>query len=170
MRTNCDIVPESPAIPTTSSCLACHSRSYRIDPWRQQYARTCSETEEVGPRIQFCVFPCSLIGRVVMPTAKDLEVTSQCSLTGFVRGRVMTIRSAGPVELHETHISWVFLAGDYAYKVKKPITNDFLDYGSLALRKRMCEEELRLDARYSEGLYLGVVPITAGRGPTAGQR
>ena len=36
------------------------------------------------------------------------------------------------VEVHETHISWVFLAGDYAYKVKKPIHNDFLDYRLLA--------------------------------------
>ncbi len=95
-----------------------------------------------------------------MPTAKDLEVTSQSLVDGLCKGSSYDHPVSGPVDVHETHISWVFLAGDYAYKVKKPITNDFLDYGSLALRKRMCEEELRLDARYAEELYLSVVPIT----------
>ncbi|QDV26498.1 bifunctional aminoglycoside phosphotransferase/ATP-binding protein [Aureliella helgolandensis] len=65
-----------------------------------------------------------------------------------------------PVTVHETHISWVFLVGEFAYKVKKPIKTSFLDYGTLEKRHKFCEEELRLDARYSEGLYLEVVPIT----------
>lgn len=64
------------------------------------------------------------------------------------------------VVVHETHISWVFLIGDHAYKVKKPITTDFLDYGTLKQRHRLCHEELRLDRRYAADLYLGVVPIT----------
>lgn len=64
-----------------------------------------------------------------------------------------------PVVVHQTHISWVVLAGDYAYKVKKPIRNDFLDYSTLERRKHFCGEELRLDARYAKGLYIGVVPI-----------
>jgi aminoglycoside phosphotransferase family enzyme/predicted kinase len=99
-----------------------------------------------------------------MPTAKDLEVTNRWLVDGLSEESSFDHPVSGPVEVHETHISWVFLAGDYAYKVKKPITNDFLDYGSLALRKRMCEEELRLDARYTEGLYLDVVPITVDEG------
>lgn len=66
----------------------------------------------------------------------------------------------GPVVLHETHISWVLLAGNYAYKIKKPIVTEFLDYGSLAKRHHACCEELRLGSRYAFGLYLDVVPIT----------
>ncbi len=64
-----------------------------------------------------------------------------------------------PVVLHETHISWVFLCGEHAYKVKKPIRNDFIDYGTLEQRRRCCEEEIRLNGRYVDGLYLEVVAI-----------
>ena len=66
----------------------------------------------------------------------------------------------GPVVLHETHISWVLLAGNFAYKIKKPIATNFLDYGSLAKRHHACCEELRLGNRYAMGLYLDIVPIT----------
>ena len=75
--------------------------------------------------------------------------------------------SIGPDEkivIHETHISWVFLAGDYAYKIKKPIKTSFLDYSSLEKRHHYCLEELRLDSRYAKGLYLDVVPITMEKG------
>ena len=63
------------------------------------------------------------------------------------------------VELRETHISWVFLAGDRVYKVKKPLTLPFLDYGSRERRRLMCHEEVRLDSRLAPGVYLGVVSI-----------
>ena len=63
------------------------------------------------------------------------------------------------VELVETHISWVLLAGDYAYKLKKPLDLGFLDFSTLAARKRCCEEELRLNRRTAPALYLEVVPI-----------
>src|SRR6056297_124823 len=63
------------------------------------------------------------------------------------------------IEVHETHISIVFLAGQFAYKVKKPIRTDFLDYSTLKLRRHYCEEELRLDRRYAEDLYVAVVAI-----------
>ncbi len=69
-----------------------------------------------------------------------------------------------PIVMHETHVSWVFLAGDFAYKVKKPITTSFLDYGTLARREWFCREELRLDRRYAADLYLDVVPITNDHG------
>jgi aminoglycoside phosphotransferase family enzyme/predicted kinase len=65
-----------------------------------------------------------------------------------------------PVKVHETHISWVFLTDRFAYKVKKPITTSFLDYGTLDKRESCCREEFRLDRRNAEDLYLGVVPIT----------
>ena len=63
--------------------------------------------------------------------------------------------------LNETHISWVFLAGDFAYKIKKPIKNSFIDYSTLALRKHYCEEELRLNQRFAKDIYLDVVSITS---------
>ena len=72
--------------------------------------------------------------------------------------------AAGPIVLHETHVSWVFLAGEYAYKVKKPITTGFLDYGTLAKREACCHLEVRLNRRYAPDLYLGVVPITSDHG------
>ena len=67
---------------------------------------------------------------------------------------------AGPVEVLETHISWVLLAGEFAYKIKKPVRLGFLDFSALASRRFYCEEELRLNRRTAPGLYLGVVPIT----------
>lgn len=67
---------------------------------------------------------------------------------------------ADPVQHIETHISHVFLAGDFAYKIKKPIDLGFLDFSTLERRHRCCEEELRLNRRLAPDLYLGVVAIT----------
>ena len=66
---------------------------------------------------------------------------------------------AGPVELIETHISHVLLAGDYAYKIKKPVNLGFLDFTTLVARRFYCEEELRLNLRLAPSLYLEVVAI-----------
>jgi aminoglycoside phosphotransferase family enzyme/predicted kinase len=63
------------------------------------------------------------------------------------------------VELRETHISWVFLAADKAYKVKKPIRLPFLDYGTLARRRECCHAELRLNRRFAPDLYREVVAL-----------
>lgn len=60
----------------------------------------------------------------------------------------------------ETHISQVILTGDYAYKIKKPMDFGFLNFSTLDRRKHFCEEELRLNRRLAEKLYLEVVPIT----------
>jgi aminoglycoside phosphotransferase family enzyme/predicted kinase len=65
----------------------------------------------------------------------------------------------GEVRLIETHISWVLLAGDYAYKIKKPVDLGFLDFSTLALRLHACEEEVRLNRRLAPDYYLGVVAI-----------
>ncbi len=64
------------------------------------------------------------------------------------------------VEFLETHISWIFFAGERVYKVKKPVDLGFLDFTTLALRKHFCEEEVRLNSRLSPDMYFGVVPIT----------
>jgi uncharacterized protein len=74
--------------------------------------------------------------------------------------------SADRVSLIETHISWVFLAGDYAYKVKKPVALGFLDFSTLEARRFYCEEELRLNRRTAPALYLAVVPIVENAGVT----
>ena len=63
------------------------------------------------------------------------------------------------VELRETHISWVFLAGDLAYKVKKPLVLPFLDYGTVERRREMCREEVRLNRRLAPRIYLRVVGV-----------
>ncbi|WP_435404674.1 AAA family ATPase [Marinobacter sediminicola] len=63
-------------------------------------------------------------------------------------------------QIIETHISQVILTGQYAYKIKKPMDFGFLDFSTLELRKHFCEEELRLNRRLAEPLYLEVLPIT----------
>ena len=64
------------------------------------------------------------------------------------------------IALRETHISYVFLTGPFAYKIKKPVTLPFLDFGTLEDRKNYCDEELRINRRLAPRLYLDVVPIT----------
>jgi aminoglycoside phosphotransferase family enzyme/predicted kinase len=62
--------------------------------------------------------------------------------------------------LIETHVSWVILTGEYAYKIKKPVDFGFLDFSTLEKRKHFCEEELRLGQLFAPEIYLAVVPIT----------
>jgi hypothetical protein len=68
------------------------------------------------------------------------------------------------VEVRETHISWVFLAGERAYKLKKPLVLSFLDYGTPIRRRGMCDEEVRLNRRLAPDLYLGVRGVAPGPG------
>jgi aminoglycoside phosphotransferase family enzyme/predicted kinase len=65
------------------------------------------------------------------------------------------------VDVRETHVSVVFLAGDRAYKLKKPVRMPFLDYSTLDRRRRFCEEEVRLNRRFAPDVYLGVRAIAA---------
>ncbi|MDP9346615.1 MAG: hypothetical protein M3P44_13030, partial [Actinomycetota bacterium] len=64
-----------------------------------------------------------------------------------------------PVECHETHGSWVFVAGDRALKVKKPVVLPFLDYGTRERRGAMCREEVRINRRLAPDVYLGTVGV-----------
>ncbi|MEX2159981.1 MAG: AAA family ATPase [Dehalococcoidia bacterium] len=64
------------------------------------------------------------------------------------------------VELRQTHISFLLFAGDFVYKVKKPLSLGFLDFSTLDLRKHFCEEEVRLNQRLCADTYLGVVAIS----------
>lgn len=69
------------------------------------------------------------------------------------------LRTRFAAELVETHASWVLLASDLAWKIKKPVTLPFLDYGTLARREAACHAELRLNRRLAPSLYLAAVPI-----------
>jgi uncharacterized protein len=60
----------------------------------------------------------------------------------------------------ETHISWVVLTGSFAYKIKKPVRYAFLDASTLARRRELCQEELRLNRRLAPDLYVDVLPLT----------
>src|SRR5262245_64068058 len=71
------------------------------------------------------------------------------------------------VEVRQTHISAVFLAGRYAFKVKKPVNLGFLDVSTLEKREHFCQEEVRLNRRLAPDVYLGVVPVV--RTPTGVQ-
>ena len=63
------------------------------------------------------------------------------------------------VDVVQTHISCVFLAGDQVFKVKKPVRFTFLDFSTLERRRHFCEEEVRLNRRLAAEVYLDVVPI-----------
>lgn len=64
-----------------------------------------------------------------------------------------------PVELVQTHVSYILLTGDFAYKVKKPVNFGFLDFSTLEKRQHFCHEEIRLNQRGAAELYLEVLPI-----------
>ncbi len=69
------------------------------------------------------------------------------------------------VSLTETHGAWVLLAGEFAYKIKKPVRFPFMDFGTLSARRRACETEIRINRRFQSHdrpatqLYLGVLPL-----------
>ncbi len=68
------------------------------------------------------------------------------------------------VEMLQTQMSFVFLTGDYVYKVKKPVNLGYLDYTTLDKRHFYCQREVELNQRLCPDVYLGVVPITRNRG------
>ena len=81
---------------------------------------------------------------------------------------------AADVRLIQTHVSWIFLAGEYAYKIKKPVNFGFLDFSTLDRRRFYCQEELRLNRHLCPEIYLDVIKVRAtpggaafhGEGPT----
>ncbi|WP_347339462.1 AAA family ATPase [Planktothrix sp. FACHB-1355] len=65
-----------------------------------------------------------------------------------------------PIKLIQTHVSYVLLTGDYAYKLKKPVNFGFLNFSTLELRQHFCNEEFRMNKRGAPEIYLEVLPIT----------
>jgi len=82
------------------------------------------------------------------------------TLIAALRNPAVYPHAVRDIEVIETHISWVILTGDYAYKIKKPVNLGFLDFTSLQQRRFYCEEELRLNRRLAPKLYLEVAAIT----------
>lgn len=81
-----------------------------------------------------------------------------CSLADKV-GWLHSRLGAGD-EAIETHFAWVFLVGDRAWKLRKPVRRDPMDYGTLDARRRGSEAEVRLNRRLAPSIYLGIQPFT----------
>lgn len=81
--------------------------------------------------------------------------------------KVAVLKQPGAYPFHvtqvlpkETHMSWVFLVNGFAYKLKKPVKNRFLDLRLTEARLRNCREEVRLNRRLAKDIYLGILPLT----------
>jgi uncharacterized protein len=101
-----------------------------------------------------------------MPTQSEvvpeegLPLARQALLIRAMQSVAIFDHPVNSIDVLETHISWVILAGDYAYKVKKAVNFGFLDFSTLQKRHFCCQEELRLNRRFARQLYLDVVSIT----------
>ena len=87
------------------------------------------------------------------------SVATQSQLIAALQSSQAWPHAVADVEVLETHISWVLLTGSFAYKIKKAVQFEFLDFSTLEQRRHYCEEELRLNRRWAPELYLAVVPI-----------
>lgn len=99
-----------------------------------------------------------------MSTAQDSREESVDFLPAAMMRAECYPHPVREIRLLETHISWVLLTGDYAYKIKKPVNLGFLNFSTIGMRRHYCEEELRLNRRLAPEVYLEVVPV---RGTTA---
>lgn len=90
---------------------------------------------------------------------RELNSESQAVLIAALANPACYPHPVGAVQHLETHISHILLAGDYAYKIKKPLNLGFLDFTSLERRRRYCFEEIRLNRRLAPQLYLDCIPL-----------
>lgn len=93
-----------------------------------------------------------------MHHARDIDVSLARKVAFLQRPEAYPMQTSG-VELIETHMAYVFLTDQRAYKLKKPVKNSFRDFSTVAARRRSCEDEVRLNARLAGDVYLGVVPL-----------
>jgi aminoglycoside phosphotransferase family enzyme/predicted kinase len=87
---------------------------------------------------------------------------AEAELVGFLSDASSHLGSNRPVEHIETHISHVFLTDRYAYKLKKPVRFEFLDFSTPELRRQACEDEVRLNRRMAPDIYLDVLSVVRG--------
>lgn len=91
------------------------------------------------------------------------KIPSNKALLNFLKDPGSYPHAPEQVSHIQTHISHVFIAGLYVYKIKKPVNFDFLDYSTIEKRKYFCEREIDLNRRLCEDVYLEVVPISLGK-------
>ena len=91
---------------------------------------------------------------------EGLSLKAQLLLIQALRSAAIFDHPVTSIKVLETHISWVILAGDYAYKFKKAVNFGFLDFSTLQKRHFYCQEELRLNRRFAPRLYLDVVSVS----------
>ena len=92
----------------------------------------------------------------IAPPAGDRQAAD---VIDFMRSPASYPGAPATVEVIETHAAVVFLAGDDAYKIKKPVRLPYLDFSTLASRKAVCERELAVNRPHAPMIYLGLVPI-----------
>jgi uncharacterized protein len=92
---------------------------------------------------------------------------AQAGLPAYVAGllrRDAFDHAADDLVVRDTHISWVILAGNHVYKLRKPVNLGFVDFSTLQLRAADCEAEVRLNRRLCPDVYLGVVQVVESNG------
>jgi len=95
---------------------------------------------------------------LVKPERENCENRQSTLIAALQKDRAYT-HPVSSIEVIETHISWVILTGEFAYKIKKAVRLDFLDFSTLDRREHFCREELRLNQKWAPQLYLDVMPI-----------
>lgn len=91
---------------------------------------------------------------------EGISLATQARLIQALQSAAVYDHPVDTIKVLETHISWVLLAGDYAYKIKKAVNFGFLDFSTRQKRHFYCREELRLNRRFARHLYLDVIGIT----------
>jgi aminoglycoside phosphotransferase family enzyme len=96
------------------------------------------------------------------PTAAEHTGEEPTPLPSRLRGLLRPGAYPHPtaaIRVVETHMSWVLLTGDFAYKIKRPVRFPFADFTDGVHRARLCEEEVRLNRRFAPALYLGTAAV-----------
>ena len=88
-----------------------------------------------------------------------VEANQHCQLVEALLDPGAYPHGTRTVEMVETHISFIFFAGDFVYKVKKPVNYGFLDFTTLEKRRHFCRREVELNRRICPEVYLGVEDV-----------
>ena len=132
--------------------------------------RSQADIHEGKRAYQFFDFLIAEMSAEIITHQAETALSDQTRLVFSLFKTQRSDRTAAEVELVETHISWVLLAGQFAYKIKKAIHLEFLDFTALERRQFFCGEEIRLNRRLAPQIYLDVVPIGgSGEAPEFGR-
>lgn len=93
------------------------------------------------------------------PAAVEAQRERQHQIVDHLQ-RAMARESSGPIDVMETHLSWLFLTAHHVIKLKKALHYSYLDYSTVEVRRRQCDAEVRLNRRLAPEVYLGVSAVT----------